>query len=81
MGHDTYSAGVFLLCAIHVPFCAVASFCMPITTLWYYSTVIYARLFCLILPSSLMLYNGLTDGANRCMCLFLLLSHGQAVGF
>ena len=43
MGHDTYSAGVFWLCAIHVPFCAIASFFMPLTTLWHYSTVIYAR--------------------------------------
>ena len=38
MGHDTYSVGVLLLCAIHVPFCALASFCMPITTLWCYGS-------------------------------------------
>ena len=34
MGHDTYSAGAILLWAIHVPGYAVASLCMPITSLW-----------------------------------------------
>ena len=38
MGHDTYSAGVLLLCAIHVPFCALATLCMPIATLWCYGS-------------------------------------------
>ena len=52
MGHDTYSAGVLLLCAIHVPFCA----CVVMV-------VIYARLFCLILSSSLVIYYGLAEGA------------------
>ena len=52
MGHDTYSVGVLLLCAIHVPFCALASFCMPPCGV---VVVIYARLFCLILSSSLVI--------------------------
>ena len=56
MGHDTYSAGVLLLCAIHVPFCAVASFCMPITTLWCYSSVICARLFDTVIFSGFLFY-------------------------
>ena len=79
MGHDTYSAGVLLLCAIHVPFCAVASFCMPITTLRYYSTVIYARLSDIVIFCGFYFIYGLTEGSN--MWLILLLSHGWAVGF
>ena len=56
MGHDTYSAGVLLLCAIHVPFCATASFCLPITTLWCYSTVTCARLFDTVIFSGFLFY-------------------------
>lgn len=41
--------------------------------------VIYARLFCLILSSSLVIYYGLAEGAI--MWLFLLLSYGCAVHY
>ena len=78
IGHDTYSAGVLLLCAIHVPFCAVASFCLPITTLWCYSTVICARLFDTVIFSGFYFIYCLTEGSNK--WLFLLLSHGWPVG-
>ena len=76
MGHDTYSAGVLLVCAIHVPFCAVASFCMAITTLWCYSTVICARLF---VAGFHFIYCLTAEGSNK--WLFLLLSHGRSEGF
>ena len=80
MGHDTYSAGVLLVCAIHVPFCAVASFCMAITTLWCYSTVICARLFDTVIFSGFHVIYCLTaEGSNK--WLFLLLSHGRSEGF
>ena len=49
MGHDTYSAGAILLWAIHVPGYAVASLCMPITSLWcdrIYGPYVYVVLFC-----------------------------------
>ena len=65
MGHDAYSAGVLLLCAIHVLFCAVASFCMPITTLWCYSTVICARLFDTVIFSGFYFIYGLTGHLTR----------------
>ena len=82
MGHDTYSAGVLLLCAIHVPFCAVASFCLPITTLWCYSTVICARLFDTVIFSGFyfiyyFIYC-LTEGFNK--WLFLLCLTGGQLG-
>ena len=48
-------------------------------TLWCYSTLIYARLVCLILSPSLNIYLGLTEGTN--MWLFLLLSHGCTVHY
>ena len=78
MGHDTYSAGVLLLCAIHVPFCAVAFFCLPITTMWCYSTVICARLFDTVIFSGFYFIYCLTEGSNK--WLFLPLSHGWPVG-
>ena len=77
LGHDTYSAGVLLLCAIHVLFCAVAS--LPITTLWCYSTVICARLFDTVIFYGFYFIYGLTEGSN--MWLFILLFLGCVVGF
>ena len=79
IGYDTYSAGVLLLCAIHAQFCAVASFCIPITTLWCYSSVIFAGLFDTVILSGFYFIYGSTEGSN--MWLFFLLSHWWAVGF